>query len=430
MAAITIVTYATGIRVPGWNQEQNRGWFPNRNQSADVLALAGMVNYVIAFKALQKKYRSAAFWVPGLIVIGTALIICYSRAGIILFFMGIGIWHLASVVHSQKPRNLAIGVTVLLLLLSLFLLFGGTTLGRFSRASDSPTGVDDFRILVQEDALKVSLQTPFLGTGLGNFEPVFTSMRQNSADQNRTLHPESDWLWMTVEMGWGAALLILAGLRWWWGECVPFSLKQGESLRRAAMVAFLIFIVHGFVDVSGHRLGSALIGLFMASVALSSKKRGHARVWIAPLFRGLALILGLIGTWWLASVYMAWGPPTTATLDRLQTRISLNATAGKLALVSEDANSALKIEPLNWTFYFRRGSAAAFRNGGDQEATADFQIGRFLEPHSISICLYDGEVWLEADEPTLCLAAWNEALRRAGGQENFTLYEFAEPLAK
>jgi len=423
LAALAIATYLTGYRVPGWNQEENRGWFPNRNQSADVLALGGIVNYAIAFKALQKKHRSAAFWVTGLAIIGVALIICYSRAGILMFFAGVGIWHLVSLFRPQKPKGIALGATAILLLLSLFLLFGGTTLERFLKVSGTPeTSTSDYRILIQEDALKVSLQAPFLGVGLGNFEPVFTSMRQASADQNRTLHPESDWLWIAVEMGWIPLLLILVGLKWWVGECLPFTPKQGESLRRAAMVTSVMFLLHGFVDVSGHRVGSFLVGLLMASVALSPKQRGTTRFWIAPLFRLLAVILGLIGSWWLASVCLEWGPPTTATLDRLQTRIDENAAAGKLASVSDAANAALEIEPLNWTYYFRRGSSEAFRNGGTQKAVADFQIGRFLEPNSIDICIYEGEVWLGADQPNLCLDAWNEALRRSGSAKGIQVY--------
>ncbi len=416
LAAAAVASYLTGYRVPGWNQEENRGWFPNRNQSADVLAVTGIVAYALAIRALQRGYRiAAAFWLIGLATIGTALVICLSRAGILMFFAGIGFWQLAAFFRPNKLKTIATGGTIVLLMLSFFLLFGNSTVNRFLNVSSS-FGDDsmDFRIPVQEDALKLSLQTPALGVGLGNFEPVFTLMRQLSADQNRTLHPESDWLWLAVEMGWLAPLLVLAGLKWWTGECLPFAIKQGESIRRAAMVATLMFIAHGFVDVSGHRPGSAFVGLLMASLALAPRYPGIVGVWIAPLFRGLAVILGLIALWWMASIYADWGPPTTATLDRLEARIIENATAGRLATVSEAANAALEISPLNWTYYLRRASAEAFRNGGKQDAVNDFAIGRALEPNSIDVCLYEGQVWLGAEEPQLCLEAWHEALRRAG----------------
>ena len=418
LAAVAIAAFLLNYRIPGWNQEQNRGWFPNRNQSADVLALCGIVTYVLAFKSLQKRRVSAFFWTSGVVIIGVALVICYSRAGILLFFAGIGIWHGTGLFRRQGGKHVALGAAAGLLLLSLFFIFGGTTLDRFLKNSDPlHAGKGDYRISIQEDALRVSMQTPLLGVGLGNFEPVFTLQRQASADQNRTLHPESDWLWMAVEMGWLAPLLVLAGLRWWLGECIPFAQKAGESLRRAAMVAFVMFIIHGLVDVSGHRMGSVFVGLLMASVAMAPRARGFSGIWIASIFRILAVILVLLGTWWLSSVWEDAGPPTSATLDRLQARIDQDAANGNLASLSEAANAALEIAPMDWPYYFRRASTEAFRNGGTAEAESDFRIGRFLEPHSCDLCVYEAEVWLATDESQRCLDACAEALRRAGDKE-------------
>ena len=264
LAAVSIVVFYVGFRIPGWNQQENRGWFPNRNQTADVLALGGIVNYAIAFKQLQKREWTTSLWLAGLGCICGALVISYSRAGILMFFSGIGLWHLGSIFRPKEGKSMDLGAAALLMLLSLFLLFGGTTLERFLHVSDAanPTATE-YRTLIQEDALRVSLQAPLFGVGLGNFEPVFTSLREISADQNRTIHPESDWLWMAVEMGWGAPLFLLFGLSWWTTQCLPFALKSGESLRRAAMVAVVMFIVHGFVDVSGHRLGSIGVAILL-----------------------------------------------------------------------------------------------------------------------------------------------------------------------
>jgi tetratricopeptide (TPR) repeat protein len=423
LAAAAIVTYTTGFHVPIWKHEANRGWFPNRNQSASVLMLSGIACYAIAFRAFQKKQASFVFWTIGLIAIGTALVICYSRAGILLFFAGIGIWHATGLFRQQKGQHFAFGATAVLLLLSLFLLFGGTTLERFLKVDDGSNPlVDHYRLLLQEDAFTVTQQSPILGVGLGNFEPVFTSMRHASADQNRAIHPESDWLWMAVEMGWLAPLLVLAGLWWWFLECLPFEAKQGEILRRAAMVAAVMFVLHSFVDVGGHRIGSFFIGVLMASVALAPKPRGFNFRGTALVFRAAALVLGLIGAWWTASAWADWGPPTTATLDRLQAKIDLESSNGRLASMSEAANAGLEVQPLNWTYYFRRASAEAFRNGGTDAAANDFLVARFLEPHSIDLCVAEGEVWLGADEPDRCLESWREALHRSDSKRGIAIY--------
>ena len=415
LAAVSIVAYLTGYRVPGWNQEQNRGWFPNRNQTADVLALTGILTYAVAFKSFEKRQWTGIPWLAGLAVICVALVISYSRAGIIMFFTGIALWHLGSLFHPRQGKKMALSVAALLVLFSLFLLFGGPTLERFLKIapSDHPHA-EDYRILLQEDALRVSLHSPFLGVGLGNFEPVFTSMREISADQNRALHPESDWLWMAVEMGWIAPLLIVIGVAWWLRQCLPFARRAGESLRRVAMVCAFMFIAHGFVDVSGHRLGSLFVGLFLASLALSPAATKSARPWIAPLFRVTALILVLMGGWWLASCFADVGPSTTATLARLQERINVDSAEGRIASVGDEANAALGIAPLDWTNYFHRASAEAFRNGGTEQAATDFKIVRFLDPNWVDLCIEEGDVWLGVDEPEHCLDAWSEALRRAG----------------
>jgi hypothetical protein len=382
-----------------------------------VLALAGIVNYVVAFKRLEKKEWTGLLWLAGLAVICVALVISYSKSGILMIFCGIAFWHLASLFRPREGKKLALGVAALLLLLSLFLLFGGATLERFMRLPQPVNpSVSDYRVRIQEDALKVSLQAPVLGVGLGNFEPIFTSMRVASADQNRTLHPESDWLWMAVEMGWLAPLLVVAGLSWWLTQCLPILLKSGEALRLAAMMATLMFIAHGFIDVSGHRLGSFFVGILMATLSLSPFRRITSQWWISPLFRGLALIVALVGIWWLASFCKDLGPPTTATLERLRARVNLAYSQGKIASMGEAASAALEVAPLDWTFYFGRASAEAFRSGPVAKARAsdDFACARYLQPNWIELCLNEGEVWLAADQPDACLDAWREALRRAG----------------
>jgi hypothetical protein len=415
LAMVAIVAYLTGYRIPGWRQEQNRGWFPNRNQTADVLALTGIVNYVVAFKRLEKKKWNGILWLAGLAVICTALVVSYSRSGILMIFCGIAFWHLSSLFRPREGKNLALGAAALLLLLSLFFLFGGAALERFMNFPQPVNPyASDYRVLIQEDALKVSLHAPVLGVGLGNFEPIFTSMRVASADQNRTLHPESDWLWMAVEMGWLAPLLVASGVSWWLSQCLPVILKSGEALRLAAMMATLMFIAHGFVDVSGHRLGSFFVGILMAALSLSPFRHIKSRWWISPLFRGLALIVGLVGIWWLASFYKDLGPPTTATVDRLRARVNLASSQGKIASMGETAAAALEVAPLDWTFYYSRASAEAFRNGAFASASDDFACARYLEPNWINLCVNEGEVWLSADQPDACLDAWREALRRAG----------------
>lgn len=421
LAALIVITFTLGWRMPGWNQELNRGWFPNRNQTADVLALCGIVNYGLIFDRLRKSRFLGLFWLLALAPICTALVICYSRAGILLFFTGICLWHLWPSHHRKSSRSrikwTALGLALGFILMAFFFLFGGETLERFQHHSDSqaPTMQEsEYRILIQKDAFLFSLQQPWFGIGLGNFEALFASARHASVAQNRAIHPESDWLWATCEMGWFAPLILVVAIGWWFSRCFPFEPKQGESLRRAAAVAVVMFLLHGLVDVSGHRIGSIGVALLLASLAMSSHSRVSIPVlsWGSLFFRGLAGLLMVISAWWFASLKGFPVPPTTADLVRLEGHSKIATATGQIESMEKLANEALHVAPLDWIYYFQRARAEVFERGKLSHAIDDFQVARALEPHWARLCYDEGVIWLSVNQPDLCMDAWKEAMRR------------------
>jgi hypothetical protein len=415
LAAVTVVGYLCGLHLPGWNQMENRGWFPNRNQTSDVLALGGVLGYALLFDRLSKGRSSGWVWLIALTAIGAGLIVAYSRAGILLFFAGICLWQWGPGRRRKSAKWMTLSLAAIFILLTLFLLFGGTTLERFqSHEAAVASNGTDFRLLVQEDAFHFSLQEPALGIGLGNFESLFSAVRRASVSQERAVHPESDWLWLTCELGWLAPTLFLLVLAWWLMSCGTFQSRPGESLRRAMVIAVGMFFLHGFVDVSGHRVGSMFNALLLASLALPSVPGTPASRWAPPVFRGLAVLVLLLAGWWIASINGAPAPPTTATLAKLET---LTQTAGdnlQMASMEESATEALRIAPLRWPFYYQRGYAEVFQRGKLSQAVTDFQTARFLEPRWVTLCYDEGCVWLTANQPDQCLDAWQDALQRSG----------------
>jgi O-antigen ligase len=473
LASIAVAAHTFGWHVPGWKQEQNRGWFPNRNQTADVLALAGIVNYTLVVDRLRKRDRSGWFWLATLVPIGAALVVSYSRSGILMFFAGLALWHLWPGSQRQTAKWTVLSLSLILTLLTLFFLFGGDTFARFqSRPGtvnfDSANDDAGYRLSIQKDALRFSRQEPWLGAGLGNFEPLFAMARADSVNQNVAVHPESDWLWTACEMGWPAVLLLLAGIGWWLRQCLPFQPgKPGESLRRALVIAILMFLLHGLVDVSGHRVGSLWFALLFASLALpGSEPIDPAEPFPvtarrpAPLFfRGVALLILVVAAWWFSSLNATIGliataeddsnpmladlgpvngsvsatlyhvtfhgnvfPPTSADLARIETRITNMAAEGRADAVEELADAALRIAPLDATLYFQRAWAEVFQKGRLAQAGADFRVARALEPHWGKLCFNEGAIWLSVNQPDLCLDAWQEALRRdpAAARDLFT----------
>lgn len=419
LATISIIAFLTGFRVPLWHHAENRGWFPNRNQTANVLALCGVVNYALVFEGLRKNPRAGFLWMLSLAPICAGLVVSYSRAGILLFFCGLFLWHFLLLrKRGGSAKRAALGLTALAGFLTLFLLFGGETLARFQHF---PAGQNlreaDFRVLVHRDAFKFSLAAPWLGIGLGNFDALFERAREISIMQVRTIHPESDWFWTACELGWLAPVLLVSVFGWWLRKCLRVRTNGsgvGETLSLAAMVSVILFALHGVVDVSGHRLGSALVAMLMAGLALPAAdqtKRAYLTPWI---FRALSVAVAAVAVWWLASLRGANVPPTSATLDRLATETAAADEKQDYSSVAALSTDALKIAPLDWQLYFQRAAARLVIGDSAERILRDFQIARALQPHWATMCFNEGKLWLAANEPELCMNAWTEGLRRAG----------------
>ncbi len=417
LALLAALAFILHFRVPGWTQTENRGWFPNRNQTADVLALTGIAAYALIFDRLRKGKRTAYLLLLALVPIVLELVISYSRAGILLFFGGVLAWHLWPRPGQRRGASikwLALSAALGIVLLSVFLTFGGETLARF--LNPAPPGattqdITDFRGSIQSDALRFSLQAPWLGTGLGNFEPLFSFSRIDSINGSRAIHPESDWLWLASEMGWPAVALVVAGLVWWLRRALPLDNKAGESMRRALIVAVLVFAVHGLVDVSGHRLGSLWVALLLAGMALPVQENARPSPVTSVLFRGLGGALLVIAVWWGGSL-LGWNvPPTTVTLDRMQAELARGLPSPAAMKVATDA---IRIAPLDWTLYLQRGRAETADRALFDAARRDFAIADTLNPFWVELPIDEGEAWLDANEPGLALDAWTDGLQRAG----------------
>jgi hypothetical protein len=417
LALLAALAFILNFHIPGWTQTENRGWFPNRNQTADVLALCGITAYALIFDRLRKGRRTGYLLLGALVPIVVELVISYSRAGILLFFGGVLAWHLwprPGQRRSGSTKWLALSAALGIILLAVFLIFGGRTLNRF--LNPAPPGattqdITDFRGAIQSDALRFSLESPWVGTGLGNFEPLFSFSRVASINGNRAIHPESDWLWLAGEMGWPAVLIVFAGFAWWLRHAVPLENKSGESMRRALIVAVVVFVVHGFVDVSAHRPGSLWVALLIAGMALPSRDE-PSRAMVTPLFfRGLGLALLVIAAWWGSSL-LGWDvPPTTATLDRMKLELAGNVAQPRAIQVAGDA---LRIAPLDWNLYFGRGQAELSDPAGFDAARRDFATADILNPYWIALPIQEGQTWLDASEPSVGLDAWTDGLQRAG----------------
>src|SRR3954464_5249369 len=385
LAIVSIVLYSGHSGFPFWINERGFGPFPNRNQTADLFGISG----VVLLACVQEDIRSGkirwVFGIMGLCILLTALILNFSRAGIAIFVGASFLWAIAVALRKRSVAGLALGISILLILITAVLLFGGRTAERFQQWGASGPGISsDFRWRIFQDTFRLLQNSPWCGIGLGNFRPIFAMFRKESVGELTVLHPESDWLWLWSEAGWPALACVLLGALFLLRRVLPLQEGTNQRFRMAVLIAALMFAAHGFVDVSAHRVGTCYTGLFLLGLALYRPLQLKRSVSISIVFRSLGVVLLLIGAGWAVSGGMKAlvpGGAGVAAAKRLATpAYQAHDFPETVALTSR----ALDWAPLDWELYFRRALAEV---GADQPANAltDFRRARFLEPVALEL---------------------------------------------
>jgi tetratricopeptide (TPR) repeat protein len=419
LAAVCILFWLAKSAPPFWHNERNFGPFPNRNQTGNLFGLAAIMSLACGQDDFRKNRKRWMFWGIGFAVLTAAVILNFSRAGIGLLVGGSALWLGAFSLCQQCQRqsrslsSIAVGASVLLLLFTALLLFGGQTLERFHLRSLGNVGTStDFRWRIFSDVFQLIKDSPFVGIGLGNFENVFAIFRAASYSDRRAIHPESDWLWLWSEGGWLAIIIILIALVFVVRKVFPLREGTNQRYRLATLVACGLFILHGLVDVSGHRVGTVFSAILLLGVSVY---RPHAfkRSRVLPiLFRFVGLILLFVGVAWVIQTRGKQLWPGSLGVTNTKYAATIENRERNYPETIAITTKALQWAPLDWELYFSRAVAEA-ESKQTENALTDFRRARFLEQVSYELPLTEGNVWLPT-QPVLAATAWQEALRRAG----------------
>ncbi len=429
LAALAILLHLRQAALPFWHNVRNFGPYPNRNQTGDLFGISTLIVLACLEDDFRKGRWRGIFWVAGVAVLIAALILNYSRAGILILVLGALAWLARLAFRKWSGASVAVAVSIFLVLLASLLLFGGETIARFHlQLSGDDAVTSDYRWLIFRDVWTMIRDSPWCGLGLGNFESVFALFRDASAaGANRSLHPESDWLWLWSELGWPGVALVLVALLLLVRRVFPLREGTNQRLRYAALLGAILFALHGLVDVSAHRFGTFLAGTFLLGLAQHRPATALPSRWPPIAFRLFGLALLAAGLAW----FFAWRQ------ERLLPGYLGVENAKSLALIAnrghryEEAlgylDRGLAWAPLDWQLYFIRARSRVGLHRPVAEALADFRRARFLEPIGWELPFEEGKAWLGTD-PTSALSAWREALRRRPENPS-SLYSQMFPLA-
>ena len=415
LAAICIALYLARTTLPFWHNDQNFGPFPNRNQTGDLFGLTAIVILACTQDDLRKRRRRWIVWILAEVLIGAAIVLNFSRSGIVILVAGNAFWLGALAFRQGSPRRLALGISLLLLLLLLtaLLLFGGQTFERFHLRHFITAGAStNFQWLIFHDTFRLIRNSPWCGIGFGNFESIFAIFRDASLGDPRALQMESDWLWLWAELGWLAVLLTIVGIAMFVRRVFPLRVGTNQGYRLATLIAALLFAIHGLVDVSGHQVGTAFAAIFLLGLSLYRPLCLKRSQWMSILFRFVGLVLLGTGLSLVVAASSAKLLPGSVGVSSAKQLLAVANREGNYSETIALTTRALGWAPLDWQLYLTRAIAGLELNQATN-AVDDFRRARFLEPIAYEVPLSEGNAWLPY-RPVLAVTAWREALRRAG----------------
>lgn len=416
LAALCVALYYAHTALPFWHNERGFGPFPNRNQTANLFGLTAVVILACGQDDIRHSRKRWLVWLLGLAILVAAIVLDFSRAGILILVAGSAFWLGAFVLRKGSAAQIALGLSALLVLLTVMLVFGGQTLERFHlRSGEAGDVAVDLRWGIFHDALQLIRASPWCGIGLGNFDGVFAVFRDASLTGSRTIHPESDWFWLWVEAGWPAVLLAIAGFAILIGRVFPLQEGTNQRFRVATLIAAVLFVLHGLVDVSGHRVGTAFAAIFLFGMTLRRPAQLRPSLAAPIVFRAIGVLLLTAGIGWVVATRYEMRLPGGVGVENEMHKASTASQGRNFGEAIQRTTRALEWAPLKWQLYFSRALAKVGAKRPPSDALDDFRRARFLEPNAYEVPYQEGMVWLAA-EPSLAVTAWREALRRIGPQ--------------
>ena len=298
-ALVVLLGNLYGWRYPGAKDATAFSFFPNRNQTADFIAIGGVLAFAYAMEGVRgRKLTHLLGFVASVLSLG-ALVHGVSRAGVMLYLGGIFLLFVFSLRRSSISLFFKVGVPLVLLIFSFVISSSEKAVARVTEYVLSPVEWgNDYRMLIFQDTVEMIQDAPLTGVGLGNFSVVFPHYRDLSRNAQHAVHPESDLFWLGAEGGLIAVLFLGIFLVSYFRRCRSSGTGRSGAYRMIALTGVIMFLIHGLFDVSGHRPGTVYFAIIFAALALP--RATDSRVTFKPMiWRCVGGGLLLFGTLWM-----------------------------------------------------------------------------------------------------------------------------------
>ena len=420
-AIVSIVSFATrgidpdaiyGLRyTPGW---VGFGPFPNRNHTACFLAMGTILGAgCVGWGGARKNYAAVAFSIILSIIAFVGLLATESRGGLAVFAVGFFLFIVLVLIRFPSIRSFSIAAGAVIMIFSIGMGFGAQVIARFSSKEGGEVS-NALRVHIWQDTLRVWLDAPIFGHGIGTFTQIFPMYQEVATGGALVLHPESSWLQWLVELGAlpvlvasvAAMAYIMPRLR------VAYSTHRSIFMRAGPFSASAILLIHSIFDVPAHRWATAGFGLAALAIACAPTALPSAATVpnLVPAQRRTVLVPALIACFWLLPIlfdFPAWSP---LELNRLLTR---EQTTPYVSV--RELERSLGYFPLNPTLHYSIALHQIDDPKGRRSAEwqQHFRIAARLVPGSWELAAMQARACTRV-APGLSLHYWQLAVERAG----------------
>lgn len=389
LCAIAMVCLMGGFTHPSFDSIGFFSYFANRNQSATLYALTGVL--ALGMMLMERRAHNKWTGVIVLVVAIVALSLNPSRGGWVSMALGsiFLFWH-------RKNRFVWISLALLAGVIMVLVVSPQAVNREFSGKGEP------VRLSYAKSALAMAADNP-MGVGLANFRYVFPHYQQSTALDTIASHPENDWLWLLGEMGWPALALIgaLAGIR------------LDRSKRRLPIVgaAIVAAAIPSLFDVPLHRLG--LLIPLLALIGPAWKPNTGAKLPFSRWKRPVA-VLTLIALATGSFLYIRHYSSIMSTHQR-------SYLTQDPIYIQQAFDAAIALEPYNFYHYRKIGNMYLYEGNDPTKANDYMYKALAAHPKLPLIAQQFAFGWGKVNHGK-SMALWRESLRRANQEDRPTLF--------